>query len=92
MRSDALKKRAPILSLLHATGISQSEMGKPFIGLASSFTDLVPGHVDMRSLERVIEKGSTPAAGFPSLLACPRSATGSPWGTTGCTIPSLRAN
>lgn len=71
MRSDALKKRAPILSLLHATGVSQSEMGKPFIGLASSFTDLVPGHVDMRGLERVIEKGIHSGGGVAFTFGLP---------------------
>ncbi|MCU0640872.1 MAG: dihydroxy-acid dehydratase [Candidatus Margulisbacteria bacterium] len=71
MRSDALKKRAPIRSLLHATGLARSEMAKPFIGLASSFTDLVPGHVDMRSLERVIEKGIHAGGGVSFTFGLP---------------------
>ena len=83
MRSSALKKRAPILSLLHATGVAQSEMGKPFIGLASSFTDLVPGHVDMRSLERVIEKGIHAGGGVSFTFGLPAICDGIAMGHKG---------
>ncbi len=68
MRSDAAKKgleRTPHRSLLYATGITKGEMGKPFIGIASSFTDLIPGHVDMRALERFIERGICAGGGVP---------------------------
>ena len=60
MRSDNVKKgihKAPHRSLLYATGVSKEGMKRPFIGIASSFSDLVPGHVGMRDLERQIEKG-----------------------------------
>ncbi|MCL2334853.1 MAG: dihydroxy-acid dehydratase, partial [Endomicrobia bacterium] len=60
MRSDQIKKgavRAPNRCLMYSTGISPRDLGKPFIGIASSFTDLVPGHVSMRDLERYIERG-----------------------------------
>ncbi|PIV18553.1 MAG: dihydroxy-acid dehydratase [Elusimicrobia bacterium CG03_land_8_20_14_0_80_50_18] len=60
MRSDKARKgfeRTPNRALLYGTGISKSEMKKPAIGIASSFTDLVPGHTGMRDLERHIEKG-----------------------------------
>ncbi|MCD8377686.1 MAG: dihydroxy-acid dehydratase [Candidatus Gastranaerophilales bacterium] len=60
MRSDEIKKgisRAPHRSLLYAAGVSPKNIDKPFIGIASSFTDLVPGHIGMRDLERQIEKG-----------------------------------
>ena len=59
-RSDRIKKgleRVPHRALLYATGVPTGEMKKPFIGIASSFTDLIPGHVGMRDLERFIEKG-----------------------------------
>jgi dihydroxy-acid dehydratase len=83
MRSDALKKRAPIRSLLHATGVSNEEMGKPFIGLGSSFTDLVPGHVDMRSLERVIEKGIHAGGGVSFTFGLPAICDGIAMGHKG---------
>jgi len=60
MRSDEIKKsleRTPHRALLKATGVPQSQMDKPFIGVATSFTDLIPGHIGMRDLERFIEKG-----------------------------------
>ena len=83
MRSEALKKRAPIRSLLHATGVSREEMEKPFIGLASSFTDLVPGHVDMRSLERVIEKGIHAGGGVSFTFGLPAICDGIAMGHKG---------
>ncbi|MFH1957036.1 MAG: dihydroxy-acid dehydratase [bacterium] len=60
MRSHKIKngfERTPNRALLYGTGISRAEMKKPFIGIASSYTDLVPGHVGMRDLERHIERG-----------------------------------
>ncbi|MBU1617419.1 MAG: dihydroxy-acid dehydratase [Candidatus Margulisbacteria bacterium] len=83
MRSDALKKRAPIRSLIHATGVSSKEMKKPFIGLASSFTDLVPGHVDMRSLERAIEKGIHAGGGVSFTFGLPAICDGIAMGHKG---------
>jgi dihydroxy-acid dehydratase len=53
MRSDRTKKgleRMPHRALYCAAGVPQAAMGKPFIGLATSFTDLVPGHVGMREM------------------------------------------
>ena len=59
-RSDAITQgfeRTPHRALLKGTGVPQKQMDKPFIGIASSFTDLIPGHTGMRDLERFIEKG-----------------------------------
>jgi len=56
-------ERAPHRALLHATGIVKEDLGKPFIGVASSFTDLIPGHIHMQRLERAIEKGVHGAGG-----------------------------
>ena len=60
MRSDEIKKgvsRAPHRSLLYATGVSKKNIDKPFIAIASSYTDMVAGHITMRDLERQIERG-----------------------------------
>jgi dihydroxy-acid dehydratase len=68
MKSDEVKKgleRAPARALLHATGMPPSELAKPFIGIASSYTDLVPGHLTMHELERFVEKGVHTAGGYP---------------------------
>ena len=53
MRSDKIKKgleRVPHRALLHATGLSRKDLDRPFIGIATSFTDLIPGHIGMRDL------------------------------------------
>ena len=60
MRSDKIKKglaRAGNRALLYATGLTKGQINKPFIAVASSFTDIIPGHVHMRRLERSIEQG-----------------------------------
>jgi len=74
MRSDEIKKgldRAPHRSLLYATGISKSSINKPFIGICSSFTDLIPGHIGMRDLERSIEKGIHTGGGYSFIFCVP---------------------
>ncbi|NOX97297.1 MAG: dihydroxy-acid dehydratase [Nitrospirae bacterium] len=74
MRSDVIKKgweRAPHRSLLHATGLTRKDLGKPFVGVASSFTDVIPGHIHMRSLERFIERGVCGGGGVPFFFGVP---------------------
>ncbi|MBI2411654.1 MAG: dihydroxy-acid dehydratase [Deltaproteobacteria bacterium] len=73
-RSDRIKKgleRVPHRALMYATGIPKGEMKKPFIGVATSFTDLIPGHIGMRDLERFIEKGVHTGGGYPMLFGLP---------------------
>ena len=64
-------ERTPHRALLKGTGIPQSEMEKPFIGVATSFTDLIPGHVGMRDLERFIEKGVHTGGGYALFFGIP---------------------
>ncbi len=73
-RSDRIKKgleRVPHRALLYATGLPKGEMNKPFIGVATSFSDLIPGHIGMRDLERFIEKGVHTGGGYPMLFGLP---------------------
>jgi dihydroxy-acid dehydratase len=86
MKSDIIKKgieRVPHRALLFATGLSRSEMGKPFIGVATSFTDLIPGHIGMRDLERFIEKGVHAGGGYPFLFGIPGICDGIAMGHSG---------
>ena len=86
MRSDRIKKgleRAPHRSLLFATGITRSELDKPMIGVATSFTDLIPGHIGMRDLERFIEKGVHAGGGWPQFFGIPGICDGIAMGHTG---------
>lgn len=74
MRSDVIKKgveRAPHRALIYATGLSRKDLDRPFIGVATSFTDLIPGHTGMRDLERFIEKGVHTAGGVPFFFGIP---------------------
>jgi len=56
--------RAPNRALLHGTGLPKEELGKPFIGVVASFTDLIPGHVHLRRLERAAERGVHAGGGY----------------------------
>jgi len=68
MRSDTIKKglqRAPHRSLLRACGVTDEEMDKPFIGVANSFTDIVPGHIHLNEVADAVKQGISEAGGVP---------------------------
>ncbi|MCK4532323.1 dihydroxy-acid dehydratase [bacterium] len=74
MRSNRAKKgieRTPNRALLLATGLSRGDFNKPFVGIASGFTDLIPGHVGMRDLERMVERGISNGGGVPFVFGVP---------------------
>jgi dihydroxy-acid dehydratase len=86
MRSDQVKKgfeRMPNRALLFGTGITRMSLNSPFIGIASSFSDLVPGHVGMRDLERAIENGVNRAGGTPFIFGTPAICDGIAMGHSG---------
>jgi len=86
VRSEKIKKgleRVPHRALLYATGIPKTEMHKPFIGVATSFTDIIPGHIGMRDLERFIEKGVHTGGGWPFFFGVPGICDGIAMGHTG---------
>jgi dihydroxy-acid dehydratase len=90
MRSDIIKKgieRVPHRALLHATGLSRKDLSRPFIGVATSFTDLIPGHIGMRELERFIERGVCYAGGVPFLFGVPGICDGIAMGHLGMCYP-----
>lgn len=90
MRSDKIKKgveRIPHRALLHATGLSRKDFDRPFIGIATSFTDLIPGHVGMRDLERYIERGVCYGGGVPFLFGVPGICDGIAMGHLGMCYP-----
>ncbi|ADG13375.1 dihydroxy-acid dehydratase [Methanocaldococcus infernus ME] len=60
MISDSVKKgieRAPHRSLLKACGYSDEDLEKPFIGVANSFTEVVPGHIHLREIAKAVKEG-----------------------------------
>ncbi len=86
MKSDKIKKgfeKTGQRALLHATGMTQGALDRPFVGIASSFSDLVPGHVDMRSLERQIEKGIHSGGGYAFVFGVPAICDGITMGHVG---------
>ena len=86
MRSDNIKTgiaRTPHRGLLMAAGVSRKNMKAPFIGIASSFSDLVPGHIGMRDIERQIEKGIHSAGGQAFIFGVPAICDGIAMGHSG---------
>lgn len=86
MRSKTIKEgieRVPHRALLYATGIPRSEINKPFIGVVTSFTDIIPGHIGMRDLERFIEKGVHTGGGYPFFFGVPGICDGIAMGHSG---------
>ncbi len=58
MRSDEIKKgyqRAPHRSLLRATGLKDEDFDKPFIGVANSFIEIIPGHFFLNRYSEIIK-------------------------------------
>lgn len=89
MRSDQVKKgieAAPRRSLLMATGLGKSRLEAPFIGIASGFTDLIPGHCGMRELERALEQGVCTGGGTPFVFGIPGICDGIAMGHRGMTF------
>jgi dihydroxy-acid dehydratase len=90
MRSDKIKvglERVPHRALLHATGLSRKDLSRPFIGVATSFTDLIPGHIGMRDLERYIERGVCYGGGVPFFFGIPGICDGIAMGHLGMCYP-----
>ena len=86
MKSDNIKTgiaRTPHRGLLMAAGVSRKNMKAPFIGIASSFSDLVPGHTGMRDIERQIEKGIHSAGGQAFIFGVPAICDGIAMGHSG---------
>ncbi|ACG75443.1 dihydroxy-acid dehydratase [Anaeromyxobacter sp. K] len=68
MRSDRIKKgfeRAPHRSLLRATGLNDGDFEKPFIGIANSHIDIIPGHYYLQEYGRIAKDEIRKAGGVP---------------------------
>ncbi|WP_136313225.1 dihydroxy-acid dehydratase [Actinomyces procaprae] len=51
-------------ALWRATGVKDSDFGKPIIAIANSFTEFVPGHVGLRDVGRVVAEQVEAAGGI----------------------------
>lgn len=68
MNSDTIKsgyQRAPHRSLIRATGVQQEDFKKPFIAVCSSYTDIVPGHCHLRTVNEIVKAEIRAAGGVP---------------------------
>ena len=68
MRSDEVKsgyQRAPNRSLLRSLGVTDREMGLPFIGIANAYNSIVPGHIHLRQLAEKVREGVASGGGVP---------------------------
>ena len=63
MRSDKITKgiaAAPQRALLHALGVTDQELGKPLIGIVSSYNEIVPGHMNLDKIAAAVKQGCKP--------------------------------
>jgi dihydroxy-acid dehydratase len=68
VRSDEIKRgvaRAPHRSLLRALAVTDAEMERPFVGVANSFSEVVPGHMHLRTIVDGVKAGVRAAGGVP---------------------------
>ncbi|MBM4152736.1 MAG: dihydroxy-acid dehydratase [Kiritimatiellaceae bacterium] len=68
MNSDRVKtgiERAPHRSLMRATGLTDADMKKPFIAVCNSFNEVIPGHVHLNQVGRIICEAVREAGGTP---------------------------
>jgi len=83
MRSDAVKEgfqRAPHRGLLRACGLTDKDIDRPFVAIANSFCEIVPGHVHLNKVGRTIKKAVQQAGGtafeFNTIAVCDGVAMG----------------
>jgi len=68
MKSDTVKKgfqRAPHRSLLRACGLNDADIDKPFIAIANSFCEVVPGHVHLNKVAQIVKDAVRQAGAIP---------------------------
>lgn len=83
MRSDSVKtgmEHAPHRSLFNALGITKEELGRPLIGIVSSYNEIVPGHMNLDKIVDAVKLGVAMAGGtpivFPAIAVCDGIAMG----------------
>jgi dihydroxy-acid dehydratase len=70
MRSDILKKdieTLPHRALLMSAGLKTEDLepGRPFIGIANSYNNIIPGHIHLNELTAEVKKGVRDGGGVP---------------------------
>ena len=86
MRSDVVRKgieSAPARSLLRADGLTDKDFEKPFIGIANSWNDIVPGHIHLNEITEAVREGIKEAGGVPFTFGVPAVCDGIAMGHNG---------
>lgn len=79
-------------ALWRATGMTDSDFGKPIIAVVNSFTQFVPGHVHLRDLGKLVAEQIEASGGVAKSSTLLPWMTGLPWGTGVCSIHCRRAS
>ena len=86
MRSDSIKlglDKAPARSLLRAGGLKDEDFEKPFIGIANSWNEIVPGHIHLNEIAAAVREGIVEAGGYPFTFGVPAVCDGIAMGHEG---------
>jgi len=86
MRSDVVRKgieSAPARSLLRADGLTDEDFEKPFIGIANSWNEIVPGHIHLNEIVEAVKQGIIEAGGKPFVFGVPAICDGIAMGHNG---------
>lgn len=68
MRSDVTKvgaERAPHRALFKATGLTDEEIKRPFVGVVNSWNEFIPGHIHLDRIGQAVKAGIRSAGGVP---------------------------
>ena len=68
LRSNIYKtgpEHAPHRALLKAGGVTDEDMGKPFIAIVNSYVDIVPGHRHLNEFGKIVKDAVRAAGGVP---------------------------
>ncbi len=76
-------ERSPHRSLLKATGLTDRDIRRPFIAVANSYTDVVPGHCHLDAVGEYVKNRIREAGGTPIVFNTPAVCDGIAMGHTG---------
>lgn len=71
MKSDAVKSgaaQAPHRSLFNALGFTKEELSKPLVGIVSSQSEIIPGHMNLDKIVEAVKLGVAMAGGTPIVV------------------------
>ncbi len=86
MRSDAVKtgvQKAPSRALFRAAGLADEDFSKPFIGIANSWNEIIPGHIHLDRLVDEVKRGIVEEGGVPFTYGVPGVCDGIAMGHAG---------